>query len=379
MIHRMKNHMKVKNRARELFNDKIQWQFSELIEINHTLKEYNLGFDIKPRISFFNYKVREELFRVLFNHQLYAFLIHRLNEIINPNSKNSETQRQINDPLFRSLLNVAKHNLQEKRKSIAAFKETLSNKRLKTDESMSDSNPKIMLPITSGLKKNNIEPKDNLPLIIETKLRNSVRELGVKKGSIPSKNSSTTKSSAIGSSSQRLNTTLQLNPTNPAKMFLRKQNSTILPNKISPKDYKSFLQNNRDYSLIGLIDFKRSFEIVKLSPFYDVVLQTEKFKAKNIYDNIQRQARFLTKLRQLQKGNVKSSKADIDKIEESLHSQVVMLEDIIDANIKHKKNNYVAPEDPSKFNFTFDDELARCMVLSYFELQRRNPKLIICI
>jgi hypothetical protein len=76
--------MKVRNKAFKTFNDIIDWEMRELFEEEKIYSEYNDGFEMSSRVSAFNLKVRKDLFFIVFNERLLAFLSCKIDMSIKP-------------------------------------------------------------------------------------------------------------------------------------------------------------------------------------------------------------------------------------------------------------------------------------------------------
>jgi hypothetical protein len=80
--------MKCRNQCFKTFNDILDWEMRELFEDEKIYSEYNDGFEMSSRASAFNKKVRKDLFFIVFNERLLAFLSCKIDNYIKPKKQN---------------------------------------------------------------------------------------------------------------------------------------------------------------------------------------------------------------------------------------------------------------------------------------------------
>lgn len=78
--------MSIRNEAFKTFNDILDWELRELFEEEKIYSQYNDGFEMSSRVSAFNPKIRKDLFFIVFNERLLAFLSCKIDNYIKPHA-----------------------------------------------------------------------------------------------------------------------------------------------------------------------------------------------------------------------------------------------------------------------------------------------------
>ena len=79
--------MAIRKKCRASFMEKLDWELSELIEMEPKLMEFNANFEIASRLVWFGPAVKEHIFRALFNEQIFKFLGGRIEKMISPEQR----------------------------------------------------------------------------------------------------------------------------------------------------------------------------------------------------------------------------------------------------------------------------------------------------
>lgn len=77
----MKRHLEVKKTSREKFNKVMKKALSDIQAREKVFVAIRTQFEVTPYIHYFNDKVKDALFYVIFNTQLYVYLTSRLDSI----------------------------------------------------------------------------------------------------------------------------------------------------------------------------------------------------------------------------------------------------------------------------------------------------------
>lgn len=78
---KMNRHQEVKAAARERFNKVIKKAMADIQAREKVFVSIRAHFEMTPYLYYFNTKIKDELFHLIFNQQLYAYLGKRLEEM----------------------------------------------------------------------------------------------------------------------------------------------------------------------------------------------------------------------------------------------------------------------------------------------------------
>ena len=88
MKNRFKRHMFLRNNLFELFSHKIDMQMYKLMPLEKQLIEINPSFAFSSNLDLISDKVKQELFKIVFNNSLFPFLEKRVKKIIHRQANN---------------------------------------------------------------------------------------------------------------------------------------------------------------------------------------------------------------------------------------------------------------------------------------------------
>ena len=87
--------MRIKRRCYDQFIETIESEMLNLITIEPILKKYNDGFEISSRQEAFNKKIKKELFNIVFNERLFAYLIYQTEKILKPDRRRNGSRNKL--------------------------------------------------------------------------------------------------------------------------------------------------------------------------------------------------------------------------------------------------------------------------------------------
>lgn len=401
--------MNVKRIAWEAFEEKIEWQTAELQGIENSLVEYNIGFEMSPRLRMFTIAVKKKIFNLLFNEQLFQFLSSKIDKIVNPLGHKKYTKGSIDnidDPYFKMIVTKARKKLENKKKQKLAYDLKNQVKSVRDIEVKSKSKSRRGSVLSSKINnkiqnRNLLQPTAkkggggkstgfrkfkkaqfklslvNIRQKVQTKLETKRFErqpsqrtdLSVINHSQSSKNE---RSVPYTTTSQKKSKKSSKSPGRK-----RRKSKRMAVNEASNINIDAI-----NLSLLSLLDFKRSKAVLKNDPFNQVIEQARDFQEHQILDEILKKAGLNKQLKKLGKdGSLKAKqiRRQSIRIQDSLNNVMTLekLSRMRSQSSLKKMDSWAYLPDPVvqnkyKFAFKFDDQLARYIVLSYFEIQRRD-------
>ena len=340
--------MTLKARCFQQFNEMIDWEMKELISQEQILVEYNDGFEMSSRLEAFNKKVRRELFHIVFNERLLAFLSVQIELILEPNRREEEKRHiffgqdldQIEFSIEENCMNTSPNATNTKFKdNFADDFETSPNKfslaNIFTSQQELETFKKTTSPQTKKLKrktkKSEIEKQNNFSLakvvkmqqktkyqhtkMIERRKRNTQKEkeMEQKKQQLQLVNrlkrlSMINMSQAKLAQLQKFHKDIQVKGSKSKKARARYSiiaNSGTIGKKVLAigklmdiaKENKNKKERNpkkidvyktKEFTLIGLLNFKRTREVLRDHPLKFVLNQASKYKKNKVLNEIKK-------------------------------------------------------------------------------------------